>query len=340
MGHRLEDLAEALGGTLEGAGDVLIDGVGRPEAPRAGEVVVWAADKPVPSGYPASAVVALPGTACCGLPVIRVESTRLALARLLEILHPEPVPQPGVHPSAVVHPETEMGEGVHIGPHAVVGRAAIGRNSIIGAGCIIDDGVRVGSDCRLFPHVTLIEGTTIGDRVRIHAGAVLGADGFGYEPGPAGLTKIPQRGGVMVGDDVEIGALATIDRSTLPGTVTRIGAGTKIDNLVQIAHNVEVGRCCFICALTGVAGSVRVGDGVVLAGQVGVRDHVTIGDGAQVGGCAAVYGNVPAGAAYAGVPARPHREHLRVEASLSRLPELLKTVKALEKRVAELESRG
>lgn len=338
VSHSLADLAKVLGGALEGPGDVTVEAVGDPAASAVGEIIVWREETPVPADAAASAVVARHGVDCGGRPVIRVESPRLALALLLAVLHPEPQPEPGIHETAVIDPEADIAPDVHVGAHATIGRARIGAGTVVGASCFVDDGVSVGAGCRLFPRVVLIEGTRLGDRVRIHAGSVLGADGFGYEPQPTGLAKVPQRGGVEIGDDVEIGALTAIDRSTLPGSFTRVGAGTKIDNLVQIAHNVQVGRCCFICACCGIAGSTTVGDGAVLGGQVGVRDHVTIGAGAQLAGASAVYGNVPEGATYGGWPARPHRQFLYIEASLRRVPDLLKTVKALEKRVAELEA--
>jgi UDP-3-O-[3-hydroxymyristoyl] glucosamine N-acyltransferase len=200
----------------------------------------------------------------------------------------------------------------------------------VGAGC------SVGADSILYPNVVLYPGVIVGRRCILHAGAVVGADGFGYVPVGAGVRKIPHLGSVEIGDDVEIGSNTCIDRAKTGVTV--IGAGTKIDNLVHIGHNVRVGRSCLIVAQVGVAGSCVIGDGVVLAGQAGIPDHVTIGDGARVAAQGGLFGNVPAGETYSGYPARRHAEKMREYGAIARLPEALKRIRAMEKRLIALET--
>jgi UDP-3-O-[3-hydroxymyristoyl] glucosamine N-acyltransferase len=228
--------------------------------------------------------------------------------------------------------------------------AAIGACCVIGAGAVlgrkvqvhplvaIGAGVQVGDDTILYPHVTLYDGVCIGARVVIHAGTVVGSSGFGYVPEGEHLVAMPHVGTVIVEDEVEIGAGVTIDRATLGATV--IGQGTKVDNLVQIAHNVHIGRNCLLAGQVGISGSVVMGDGVILGGQAGVADHLTMGDGAAGGARAAVMQSVPAGAVVYGMPAHPRAEQLRIDAATRRLPELLRTLRRLERRVAELEGKG
>jgi UDP-3-O-[3-hydroxymyristoyl] glucosamine N-acyltransferase len=198
------------------------------------------------------------------------------------------------------------------------------------AGAVIGAGVAVGDDTTIYPHVTCYPGTVVGARVILHAGARLGVDGFGYVSGPAGNEKIPHVGQCIIGDDVEIGANTTIDRGSVDDTV--IGAGTKIDNLVHIAHNCRIGARCLIMGQVGLAGSVRVEDGAILAGQVGVGGHLTVGAGAQVGGQGGVIGDIPAGAVVSGYPARPHREAMRATAALFRLAQIVDELEALVER--------
>jgi UDP-3-O-[3-hydroxymyristoyl] glucosamine N-acyltransferase len=213
----------------------------------------------------------------------------------------------------------------------------IGAGTVLAAQVFVGANVRIGRDCRIYPHVTLREGTALGDRVTVHAGAVIGADGFGYARDGARHVKIPQVGRVVLGDDVEIGANVTIDRATLG--VTRIGRGTKIDNLVQIAHNVRIGEDTVIVAQVGISGSSEIGSRVTIAGQVGIVDHVRIGDGAIVGAQAGVTKDVHDGAIVLGSPAAPHLEFKRQLAATARLPQLGKALRALEERLRALESR-
>jgi UDP-3-O-[3-hydroxymyristoyl] glucosamine N-acyltransferase len=249
------------------------------------------------------------------------------------------LPEPGVHPQAFVHPSAFVGEGVRIGAGAVVeAGASIGQGSVLFPLVVVGHGVKIGADCRLYPQVTLYEGCQIGDRVIIHAGSVLGSDGFGFAPDPpAGYVKVPQVGGVVVEDDVEIQSNTCIDRGALGPTVIRKGA--KIDNLVHISHNVEVGPHNAIAALTGVAGSTKLGNWVTLAAQSGVAGHLTISDQVIVTAQAGVAKDPGPKAVVTGTPAQPLMTERRNQAELGKLGELRKKVRALEARLAELEKK-
>ena len=271
-------------------------------------------------------------------PALRVSDPHLAFARALALLHPLPEAPPGVHPTAVVAPDAEVAPGATVGPLSVVEPGArIGADSVLVAQVYVGAGVRIGTGCRIYPQVVLREGTLLGDRVILHSGAIIGADGFGYARDGARYVKIPQVGRVVLEDDVEIGANTAVDRATLGET--RIGRGTKIDNLVQVGHNVTIGEDTVIVSQVGLSGSSRIGSRVTLAGQAGIVDHVTVGDGAVVGAQAGVPKDVPPGAVVLGAPAIPHLEFKRQLAALARLPELRKAFRALETRLTALESR-
>jgi UDP-3-O-[3-hydroxymyristoyl] glucosamine N-acyltransferase len=210
----------------------------------------------------------------------------------------------------VVGSGASLGDGVWIGAHSVIG-----------------DGARVGERSRIYPNVSVYPGTDIGARVRVHSGAVLGSDGFGYVFRDGEHARVPHVGRCIIGDDVEIGANTTVDRGSIDDTV--IGNGTKIDNLVQIGHNVRVGRLCLIMSQVGISGSTHIEDGCVLAGQAGIGGHITIGAGARIAGQAGVFGDVPAGESWSGYPARPHRESLRATGALFKLPGMLKKIEQL-----------
>lgn len=267
-----------------------------------------------------------------GQNVLRSDNPRLTFARAAALLAPAVPTDPGVADTAVIHPSTRVPDDAAIGPHAVIGAdVVLGARTVIGAGTIIEDGVVIGEGTRLFPRVTVHSGTRLGSRCVIQSGSVLGSDGFGYATDASGRHhSVPQRGGLILGDDVEVGANVTIDRGSAGNTT--IEDGTKIDNLVHIAHNVRIGKCAIIVAQVGLAGSVSVGDGAVLGGQAGIVGHVKIGDRARIGGQAGVIGDVPAEAEYSGYPARPHREQMRAHAFFGRLPELFQRLRAIEAR--------
>jgi UDP-3-O-[3-hydroxymyristoyl] glucosamine N-acyltransferase len=261
---------------------------------------------------------------------IVVSAPQEAMLAAIQLLHPRIAPVPGVHKSAVLGEGVTLGDDVTIDARAVVGAGAvIGARTHIGAGVTLGDGVHIGSDCIVHPNVTAYPGTQLGDRVIIQAGAVLGSDGFGYVFGHGAHQKIPHVGRCVIESDVEIGANTTIDRGSVGDTV--IGAGTKIDNLVQVGHNVRIGRLCLLMAQVGISGSTRIGDGVIIAGQAGLAGHISIGDGARIAGQSGVFGDVPGGETWSGYPARPHRESLRVQAAAHRLPALLKSLAPRER---------
>lgn len=265
-----------------------------------------------------------------GIAWVAVAQPKLVFAELLAILYPRRRPQTGIHASAVVAPGAALGEGVHIGPHVSIGaNCRIGDGTVIHAGVVIDDDVTIGDNCELHANAVIQGGSSLGHRVVIHAGAVIGAEGFGFVPGPDGLRRLPQVGRVRIDDDVEVGCGSTIDRAAMGET--RIGAGTKIDNLVQIAHGVQVGQRCAISSQVGIAGSARIGDGVILAGQVGVADSARIGDGAVASSKSGIHGEVGPGEVVSGYPAIPNRLWLRCAAAYNRLPEIARSLRQLQR---------
>jgi len=339
-GHTLADVARLVGGTLEGDPALPIRSIASLEQAGPGDLslvtgrrYLGAAAVSRAAAFLVPADLDLPGR-----PLVRVPQPHAALAALLREFFPAPVVAPGIHPTAVIDPSARVAPEA-----AVLALAFVGAGSVVEAGAVLRPLAMVGERCRvgegsvLHSHVVLVGDVEIGRRVVIHAGSVLGADGFGYFFDGARHRKVPQVGRVVVEDDVEIGANVTIDRATLGETV--IGRGTKIDNLVQIGHNTVVGADAIIVAQTGVSGSCRIGSRAVLGGQVGLAGHVTIGEGAQIGAQSGVAGDVEAGATVMGSPAIPAAEFRRAAVALPRLPEVLRNLRRLERRVADLEAR-
>jgi UDP-3-O-[3-hydroxymyristoyl] glucosamine N-acyltransferase len=272
-----------------------------------------------------------------GASVIFSEQPRLDFARAASYLHPWPKSRGTRHATAQISPDAGIGDNVELGPYTVIeANVQIGQGSILHAGVIVGESCRIGEDCILFPGVVLYPGVSIGNRVVLHAGVVMGSDGFGYAFDGRRQWKFPQVGGVVIDDDVEIGANSTIDRGSL-GT-TRIGTGSKVDNLVQIAHNVEIGKHVVIASQTGISGSTVIEDYAVIGGQVGFGDHARVQSGAVIGSKAGVLPGkiVRGGEVYWGVPVRPLREYKRLNALFGRLPEMKADIDALKKEVAEL----
>jgi len=329
------ELAGLTGGRLVGSADVVGDGVAPLDRAGGSDLSFLVTRRYLPYFQRSQAAVVLckpqfaeeaGGPACR----VIVPDPHVALLAVLPVLYPQPAWTPGVHPSVVIGRRSAWEEPVAIGPHAVLGEEVrLGRNVRIDAGCVLGDGVQIGDDVRLYPQVVCYSGTVIGNRVIAHAGVRLGSDGFGYILGPDGELprKVPQIGRCVIGDDVEIGANTTIDRGSIDDTV--IGAGTKIDNLVQVAHNVRIGARCLIAAQVGIAGSTHVEDDVFLGGQAGLADHLRIGRGARVTSQGGVIGDTDAGATVSGYPARPHREFLRAQAALYRLAQIVDHLEAL-----------
>ena len=333
--HTVSELAEICGATLEGDGQARIVGpaslaeagpeqasfLGNPryaaelETTQAGAVIV-----------PASLKFERDGLA-----LLRSENPNRAFSRLIETFQPQRFRAPlGVHPDAIVDPTAEVGPRASLGPRSVVGPAArIGAGVVLHPGAVVGPGAAVGAGSVLHPGVVLYAGVSVGERCILHAGCVIGSDGFGFDPTPEGWEKVPQCGTVVIEDEVEIGANCTIDRGRFGPT--RIGRGAKLDNLVHVAHNVEVGEATLLVAQVGIAGSARVGRRAILAGQVGVGGHTVIGDGARVGGQSGVTSDIAGGKDYFGTPILEKVESLRLFTLYKKLPEFVRRLKALER---------
>ncbi|UCH63009.1 MAG: UDP-3-O-(3-hydroxymyristoyl)glucosamine N-acyltransferase [Fidelibacterota bacterium] len=334
----LAQIAEVVGGEVDGDGSIEITHACEITSGSTGGITFLADpkhDRDLASS-PASAIILKADAESHGKPAIRVANPAKAFADALAFLYPEVPYLSGVHSSATLGRGVKLGREVCIGPCAVIGNeVTIGKGSIIEAGVSVGSGTTIGSRVRLHPNVVIYDGMRLGDEVIIHSGTIIGADGYGYVTEENVHHKIPQVGRVVIGNRVEIGANSAVDRSTIGDTI--IGDGTKIDNLVHIAHNVKIGSGCLFAGMVGIAGSTTIGNFVTLAGQVGVADHLTIGDRVVVAAKAAVRQSIPAGRFYAGDPAVEHQKWLRQYGAIKQLPELTRRLRKLEASLARLE---
>lgn len=340
MARTLAELARLVGGTIVGDANVAINGAAPLATASKGEITLIDAPERVKklSASAAAAAVA-PPQAVCSIPTIVVADVHAAFATIVRLFRPpRSTTRSGISPRAVVSPSARLGANVDVQPGAVIGDdVTIGTGCTIHSGVAIMAGSQIGDDVTIFPNVVLYENTTVGSRSIIHAGAILGAYGFGYKlvDGRHKLTE--QLGNVELGADVEIGAGTTVDRGVYGPT--RVGDGTKIDDQVMIGHNCVIGRHNLICSQVGIAGSTTTGDYVVIAGQAGLRDHIHVGSKSVLGAMAGVMNDVPEGTTMIGVPAYPDREFFVMQAALMKLPEMRKQMKALERTVVELRTR-
>jgi UDP-3-O-[3-hydroxymyristoyl] glucosamine N-acyltransferase len=341
---RLLELAALVGAAVpEGITDKEITGVASLQEAREGDVTFFGNPRylaQIRASKASAAIVPRDFDEAIAPVLLRVENPSAAFAAVVAAFAPvePPVPE-GIHPSAVVDPGAILESGVSVGPLSVIEEGAvIGEGSVIGSGCLIGREVRIGRGCRLYPGAIIRERCILGDRVILQPGAVIGSCGFGYELREGRHVKIPQTGIVEIGNDVEIGANTTVDRARFGRTV--IGEGSKIDNLVQIAHNVQVGAHSILCSQVGIAGSTRVGSYVTLAGQVGLAGHIEVGDKAVLAAKAGVSKNVPAEAMLIGAPAKPMKEWKQGNFYLSQLGKLFERVRELEGEVKRLKAEG
>jgi UDP-3-O-[3-hydroxymyristoyl] glucosamine N-acyltransferase len=328
-----EAIAALVSGELIGDGKTVVSGVAPLDRADASHLSILSSGKYTPMMATTKAGVVLVDPEfrdAVGAPRARiiVKQPLEKLLSLLPRLYPQESAAPGIASTARIGKGASLGERVSVGEYAIVGaRATLGNGVVIGPHCVVGDGVSIGQETRLWPAVTIYSGAVIGARTVIHSGARIACDGFGFVFRDGAHQKIPHVGRCIIGDDVEIGANTTIDRGSIDDTV--VGKGTKIDNLVQIAHNVRIGEKCLIISQVGVAGSVTIGDGAVLAGQAGISGHISIGAGARVAAQAGVFGDVPPGETWSGYPARPHREALRASAALFKLAGMMRRLEKL-----------
>lgn len=344
MPKALSELAAHVGGTIDGDGSVLISGLAPLSEAGAGHLSFFSNRryKREFETTKASAVLVTEGThRHDGTTLVKVKNPQLAFARLSQLFHQRRVHLAGVHPAATVHPEATVHESATLMPGTVVDRgASVGARTVLYPGVYVGEGARIGEACVLHANVAVYERCIVGDRCTLHANSVVGADGFGFALDPDALehVKIPQAGIARLEDDVELGACSCVDRATMGETV--VGRGTKVDNLVQIAHNVKVGPLSILCAQAGISGSTQLGAGVVLGGQVGIAGHLEIGDRVMIAAQAGVGHDVEDGAVLGGSPAYDAGTWKRASVVTQQLPDLLKEVRTLKKRIEALEKKG
>lgn len=339
MERSLEELAALVDGEVEGDATVRVSGLATIDEAGGTDITFLANPRyrRFLATTGAGAVILGLGETCDRIPVIRCDDPYLAFALILRLFHPMERPAAGIDPAAVVEAGAQIGDGCTLMTGAFVAAGArLGERVVLHPGCFVGKGATIGDDGYLYPNVVVREGVRIGARCILQPGAIIGSDGFGYAQSSEGALKIPQVGSVRMGDDVEIGANACIDRGALGDTV--IGDGVKIDNLVQIAHNVHIGAHTIITAMVGVAGSTTIGAGCAIGGHSAIAGHIEIGDGVSLAAMSGVPGNLRGGRVYAGIPAQEHRAWRRVIATLPRLPEMRKEIESLRKRLAALEA--
>lgn len=338
MKKTLGEIAQILGGQIVGDPDTVITGVCGIKEAVEGDITFVANSRylPLMQHTRASAIITSWEVKSAPKPIIRTENPSLAFAKMVSLLAPNELHHPqGIHPTAVIGKNVKLGKNVAIHAYVVIeDNASIGDNTIIYPNVYIGHYVKIGAECLIYSHVSIRERVTLGNRVIVHSGTIIGSDGFGFATVKGVHHKIPQIGTVIIQDDVEIGANVTIDRARFGRTL--VGRGTKIDNLVQIAHNVEVGENSIIVAQTGISGSTIIGKGVTLAGQSGVVGHISIGDNAVVAAQAGVTKSVPPNTCVSGYPAKPHNLAKRINACIQRLPKLFETVNEMRKKIENL----
>jgi UDP-3-O-[3-hydroxymyristoyl] glucosamine N-acyltransferase len=345
MKKKLNELAQWVDGTVVGDGETEISGVAAVEEAQAGDIIFIANPKYLPklSETKASAIIVSKEVTQTDKPLLCVTHPHLAFVKILTLFFEKPYQPKGIDSNTWISPTAKLGTDLTLYPFVYIGdRCSIGDRVTLYPGVYVGEDAVVGEDSILYPNVSVYPGALVGKRVILHSGVVIGSDGFGYVKEGKKNVKIPQVGGVEIEDDVELGANTTVDRAALGKTIIR--RGTKIDNLVQVAHNVVIGEDSILCAQAGISGSTKIGSNVTLAGQVGVVDHVEIGDNVIVGAQAGVTHNLPGNQGYVGSPALPHREFLRSNAVFPKLPEMRKTLLDMEKRLKKIEetlsSRG
>jgi len=334
MSYSAAEIAKLVGGEVVGDGNAILKSFAPAERAQPGDITFAENEDYFARAEQsaATAIIADKRFLSAKKILIRVTNARVAFAKTLALFFPEQKFPTGIHPAAVVAASAQIDPTAHVGPHCTIGeRVKIGAQSVLQAGNFVGDDSKLGEDVNLFPNVTIYPRTEIGNRVRIHASTVIGSDGFGYVLDGGIHRKVPQIGNVVIGDDVEIGSNVSVDRGALGSTV--IGKGTKIDNLVMIAHNVEIGEHCIVIAQAGISGSTKLGNYVILAGQVGLAGHLKIGNQVTVAAQSGVMHDIPDGEKWFGTPAQPDRDTKRQIIAVHHLPELLKRVAELEKKL-------
>ncbi len=331
---KLGELSNLIGGRISGDPNVEITGVAGIEEAKEGDITFLLDKKNLHkiSRLNASAVIVKEEINELTVNMLVADNPQFTFARALEVFYVKPYIPSGVSNKAFIGNNVHISDDVSIHPHAYISdNVELGSRVTVSPGVFLGEGSTVGDDSFIYPNVTIQEKVKIGRKVIVHSGTIIGSDGFGYVLEKGNHYKIPQVGGVIIEDDVEIGANVCIDRATIGNTI--IGCGTKIDNLVQIGHNVKIGKNCIIVSQVGISGSVEIGDGVVLAGQVGIRDHIKVGRGAMVGAQAGIGSDIPEGQIYSGSPAIPHKTWLRAQAIYSKLPEYIKRLHKIERKL-------